>query len=155
MKKFAFAIAVALWLSVSGHAAAQEPYEATLSFRWDAPREVEVEPTAIVINQCVAEIRQGGKVVPDAWTTFTVPDCEPLEESGVGQCGSNVTFTLNPPFGQSDVRVRCVWIADGEVLAYMELDPPTVQDEQHFWLFESISRPYLLYLPATYRNANN
>jgi len=144
----AFAIAIILWISIMGCAAAQEPYEGTLTFRWDIPGEVEVEPTATVINQCVAEVRQGGEVVD--WTTFTVPDCVPLEEPGTGQCGSTVSFTVNPPLGVSKIHVRCTWIADGAVLAYMELDPPTEVDEQHFWLYETITRLRILNVPLRF-----
>lgn len=150
-KVLCIAIAVVLWFSIISCATAQEPYEGNISFHWDLWGEIAVEDPIDVINQCVAEVRQGGEVVD--MVTMTVSDCIPLESPFIGQCGSDISFTLAPPFGKSEIWIRCVWIADGAVLEYLTLDPPTTMDEDHFWLYESIERWRILNVPTQYRNA--
>lgn len=96
------------------------------------------------------ELRQGDVVV-DLRTA--VSDCRPAEVPGQGQCGSSVEAVwdaknLQP--GMYDVWVRLMW-TDGTEQLFVPHDPPTQEDEEHFWWKEQMVVQRIFYVPVMFR----
>jgi hypothetical protein len=152
--------AVALWACILvGAALAQGPiYTGTLEFTWEVYTETVVSDDLLSFaNQCVIEVRQDGTIT--YLLTTGVPDCDPIFDGIAPEpigCGSSVPFTLTLPVGLSAVWVRCGWFfeyPEGVEVTFMDLDPPTVEDGEHFWLWDEVTRQMRAFLPLIMRRA--
>lgn len=152
MKKLIWAILLgsAIWLIGAVTCSAQVPYTVTLSISWDVYTSTIVSDPISVTNQLVVEARQNGDVVD--WGTTTIPDCV-VETEGpeTGQCGSEASVVVDLPVGHFEIWTRAAWFSNEEVLYYLDLDPPTEMDDNHFWLMgEVIITSQRIYLPIVY-----
>lgn len=150
MKKLLAAtiLAIPLLVLFIGTCMAGEPYTVTLQISWDTYTSTIVADPKAVINQFVAEARAPGNQVYD-FSTGSIPDCIPsITAAGTGFCGSTIELPLDLVSGQTNIWVRGAWISGTEMLAYLSLEPPTVTDGQHFWLYDVVDIPSDIYLPV-------
>lgn len=152
--------ALGLWAYLlAGEVLAQGPvYTGTLEFTWEVYTETVAAPDLLgLTNQCIFEVRQDGLI--SDWLTTEVPDCEPILDGDPPEpvaCGSPVPFSLSLPLGQSVIWVRCGWFfeyPDRTEVTFMDLEPPSTKDGDHFWLWDEVFRPTRILLPLIMKNA--